>query len=177
DDGELPLLSDSCVKCLVVRDKKTGSCKGFCFLEFLTLEAATAAVTLLSAGVQVAGAIVSAQLARQSGTVIKKGQDKHSKKVQARSQADRECLFDLRIQGQVYDKTGRNGPPPPLKRQGARIKPPPSSVQFARYTAQQQNSLCLTDAERLLRLQDEQQSLEDQQLCLEDEVAVLKQTP
>lgn len=52
----------------VVRDKKTGLCKGFCFAEFASMEEAEKAIAVLNRGdVQVAGNLVRAELSRPKG--------------------------------------------------------------------------------------------------------------
>eukprot|EP00930_Biecheleria_cincta_P041280 TRINITY_DN28276_c0_g2_i1.p1 TRINITY_DN28276_c0_g2~~TRINITY_DN28276_c0_g2_i1.p1 ORF type:complete len:192 (-),score=37.32 TRINITY_DN28276_c0_g2_i1:110-685(-) len=147
-------LSDSCLSCTVPRDKKTGSCRGFCFLEFLSLAQAETAVCKLNAGVQVAGQVISAQLSRQSGSAASVQHDR-KKKDKAKAGYVEDQLPALRCKRQVYDKTGKSGPPPPVRKHGARIAAPVSSMQKARYH-QPRQELCLTDAEPLLELQDRQ---------------------
>lgn len=177
-NGDLPLLSDSCLNCLVVRWKKTGECKGFCFLEFLTLEAAEAAILVLNAGVQVAGAMVAAQLARQNSAMISGQIDKHNKsKVKATRHFKAEVdLPQLRIQGQIYSKNSSKYPDPPSKRNGVRANAEEkksmtysASVRIARDTARSVEQLRLRDREKQLELQDEQLRLSDQQLSLTDQ--------
>lgn len=52
------------VSCVVVRNKDTFECKGYCFLTFLTGDEALASMKQLNAGVQVAGCVLQAQLSK-----------------------------------------------------------------------------------------------------------------
>lgn len=63
DEDELKVLA-AFVSCVVVRNKDTQECKGYCFLTFETAEQAEAAIAVLNAGVEIAGERVSAQLSK-----------------------------------------------------------------------------------------------------------------
>lgn len=77
------------LSCAVVRSKDTGECKGYCFLTFEVAAQAEAAIRVLNAGVEVAGAEVRAQLSRPK--------ERHTKTVRPA-----EDLHDLRIHRQRY---------------------------------------------------------------------------
>lgn len=50
--------------CVVVRDKNTGSCKGYCFLTVVVAEEANTIIDILNEGSEICGAQVTAQLSR-----------------------------------------------------------------------------------------------------------------
>lgn len=60
-DEELRLLA-AFVTCVVVRNKDTQECKGYCFLTFETASEAERAIDVLNSGVDIVGARVSAQI-------------------------------------------------------------------------------------------------------------------
>jgi len=65
---EEPSETSALISVAVVRDKKTGCCKGFCFVDFVSVVDAEAAVALLNVeGVRVAGCPVQAQLSKPKG--------------------------------------------------------------------------------------------------------------
>mmetsp|Transcript_6770 Transcript_6770/g.18889 ORF Transcript_6770/g.18889 Transcript_6770/m.18889 type:complete len:98 (-) Transcript_6770:9-302(-) len=55
-ESEEPQQPEVVLDCRVVRHKDNGTCRGYCFLSFLTKADADEAVAALSAGVEVAGA-------------------------------------------------------------------------------------------------------------------------
>lgn len=113
-------LSDSCYSCSVPR-KKTGESKGFCFLEFLTLESAEAAIYILNAGVQIDGSVVSAQLARQNAAMVSEQTDKQRKdKTKTAKHNKQEAVYfaPMSIKNKGYNATKDGGPP--MRKKGAR---------------------------------------------------------
>jgi len=180
-NSESTNLSDSCYSCSVAR-KKNGECRGFCFLEFETLEAAETATRILNAGVLIAGSIISAQLAIQSTTDVQGQADKHKKaKDKAAKLQKTEAVYlpQLKIKRQGYSKDKAPGEPggPPLRKHGARpvgVEKNAKSFQKAVSTQKVEGErvalLCLEDRQRLLKLEDGTPSLEEvRQVALADD--------
>merc|ERR1712151_955971 len=76
------------LSCVVVRNKDTGACKGYCFLTFSSECEAAEAVVALSSDVEVAGCIVQVQPSRPKPKSVKEG--------------PKEDLHDLRIRRQRF---------------------------------------------------------------------------
>jgi len=179
EESKATLLSDSCYSCSLPR-KKTGESKGFCFLEFVTLEAAEAATHLLNAGVQISGSMVSAQLARQNAAAVTQGMDQHFKGKNKKAKQEKEEAFfypQIRIKRGGYNKSRAPGQAggPPLRKTGARpigeektAKTLLNSIVTKSKEDKVKVLLALADAEQLLQLKNGELSLNELQLALTD---------
>eukprot|EP00928_Gymnodinium_smaydae_P024044 TRINITY_DN19596_c0_g1_i1.p1 TRINITY_DN19596_c0_g1~~TRINITY_DN19596_c0_g1_i1.p1 ORF type:complete len:281 (-),score=37.16 TRINITY_DN19596_c0_g1_i1:292-1134(-) len=168
------LLSDSCYSCTLPR-KRNGESKGFCFLEFENLESAEAAVLRLNAGVQVLGCMISAQIAKQSGTTVSQQANKHQKSKAKQGRAE-ERLPDLKIKRQGYSKNAASAlPPPPLRKNNARplneekkASTYLKSLGMGRTVVPVSAALSLEDGDQALQLTDADATLDIERLAIED---------
>jgi len=87
--GDAPFDADLFTSCVVVRNKDTNVCKGYCFLGFHSLKTAEEAMLVINAGVTVAGSQVQAQISQPK--------QKHAKKKESNDD-----LGDLRLRRQRY---------------------------------------------------------------------------
>jgi len=157
-DHDVTKLSDSCYSCSVVR-KKTGESRGFCFLDFETLESAETAIYILNAGVLIAGSMVSAQLASQNQADAQAQADKQKKAKSKAARLQREesvYLPQLKIKRQAYSKDKAPGEPggPPLRKHGARPQKSALTVLKAMRTKEEE-----VERVHMLRLEDQQRLL------------------
>mmetsp|Transcript_4423 Transcript_4423/g.6133 ORF Transcript_4423/g.6133 Transcript_4423/m.6133 type:complete len:204 (-) Transcript_4423:62-673(-) len=120
NSSEATPLSESCYSCSVPR-KKTGEGKGFCFLEFVNLEAAEAATRVLNAGVQISGSVVSAQLAKQNASTTALQADQYKKgQKKAANHNRKEAVYMPRLQIKSRDQGYGKTLAPPLRKHNAR---------------------------------------------------------
>lgn len=160
EESEATLLSESCYSCSVPR-KKTGESKGFCFLEFVTLEAAEAAIRLFNSGVQISGSVVSAQLAKQNAATTSEQADQYnkSKKKTAKSHKDEAFYMpqmQIKSRDQGYNK-GLNSLAPPLRKKNPR--PLGAEKKATTYIKAMTQTKVVETPEALLSLKDGEKQL------------------